>query len=126
MTAGEPLFCGKCGRTFDVKLCPRLHVNPRSAEVCSQCGSRDLSMPHPKASPVWHVLEFLARTVIGLLIAYVTIAGLWELFTSPKMQNALLSLALLFIALWVLWEMVPAWVRKATHWSLKRGKRRES
>ena len=55
VTAGEPLFCQFCGRTYNVKLCPRLHVNPRFAEVCSQCGSRDLSTPQPKVSVWWRI-----------------------------------------------------------------------
>ena len=71
MTAGEPLFCGKCGRTYDVKLCPRLHPNPRGAEVCARCGSRELSTPQPKiplsfeaarnSRPAWPRLVALLR-----------------------------------------------------------------
>ena len=64
MTGGEPRYCQFCGRTYDVKLCPRRHENPRFAEVCSQCGSRELSTPQPKVSPVWRVLEFLARVMV--------------------------------------------------------------
>ena len=74
ITAGEPRFCQFCGRTYDVKLCPRRHENPRFAEVCSQCGSRDLSTPQPKVSFLWRVLEFLARVMVGLLIAYVLLS----------------------------------------------------
>ena len=32
MTAGEPLFCNFCGRSYDLKLCPHRHPNPRNEE----------------------------------------------------------------------------------------------
>src|SRR5438552_3410484 len=67
ITAGEPVFCQSCGRSFDVKLCSRLHVNPRYAEVCSHCGSRELSTPQPKVPFSWKVLGFVLRITTGLL-----------------------------------------------------------
>jgi predicted amidophosphoribosyltransferase len=48
LTAGQPLFCNYCGRSYDVKLCPRMHRNPRAAQACSECGSKELSSPQPK------------------------------------------------------------------------------
>src|ERR1700738_624453 len=51
-TIREPLFCNFCGRSYNIKLCPKLHVNPRNAEPCSHCGSRELSLPQPKV-PFW-------------------------------------------------------------------------
>src|SRR2546427_7721468 len=60
-TAGEPLFCNFCGRSYAAKLCPKLHVNPRLAEACSQCGSRDLSTPQPKVPVRWRILAFVAQ-----------------------------------------------------------------
>ena len=59
MTAGEPLFCNFCGRSYDLKLCPHRHPNPRNAEICSECGSRDLSTPHP------HVPLLLAGLMVS-------------------------------------------------------------
>jgi RNA polymerase subunit RPABC4/transcription elongation factor Spt4 len=45
-TAGKPAYCNFCGRSYSVKLCPRGHRNPRSADACAECGSREL-----RASP---------------------------------------------------------------------------
>ena len=73
MTAGEPLFCHFCGRTYDVKLCPRRHANPRVAEVCSQCGSRELLDAAAEGSLLWKVMEFFVRVIVGLLIVYVVL-----------------------------------------------------
>jgi len=74
ITAGEPLFCNFCGRSYDSKLCPHRHPNPRSAEICSQCGSRDLSTPHPRMS-VWLVpLLALLTALPGLLLLAITVS----------------------------------------------------
>ena len=40
ITTGKPLYCNSCGRSYDVKLCPRAHANPRSAEVYNIGGGR--------------------------------------------------------------------------------------
>ncbi len=124
ITVGEPLYCNSCGRSYDVKLCPRHHVNPRVADVCSQCGSRDLSTPQPKVSVWWRVLEFLARVVLGLFFAYVALAvllGVLEgLLSRPEAQNALLAIGLLVVLLWWLWSKLPDWIRKLVRRSFER------
>src|SRR6266568_764802 len=106
ITAGEPLFCNSCGRSYDVKLCSRLHANPRSAEVCSQCGNRELSTPQPKVSFWWHVLGFLLRIAFGALLVFLSLALLVELLKSPVVQNGLLALTLLLLVLWAMWSML--------------------
>ena len=83
LTSGEPVFCQFCGRSYDVKLCPRLHPNPRFADVCSQCGSRELSTPQPKVSPWWKVLEFLLRILFGTVLVYLSLSLLVALLRSP-------------------------------------------
>ncbi len=123
MTAGEPLFCNFCGRSYDVKLCPRRHINPRIAEVCSQCGSRELSTPQPRVSPLWRFLGFLAKVVFALLVGYLLLTGLYEFLKSPQGSSALLALGFLGAALWFLWGIVPEWLRKVIRWSLRRGER---
>ncbi len=117
MTTGEPLFCNFCGRSYDVKLCPRLHLNPRSAEVCSQCGSRDLSTPQPKVSIGWRVLEFLVRVFLAVLLVCASLAVFVEvakqILTTPQVQAGLVVLAALVFVLWWLWSRLPDWFRKA-------------
>src|SRR2546421_1399524 len=73
LTAGEPLFCNFCGRSYNLKLCPHRHTNPRNAEICSQCGSRELSAPHPRV-PIWlSALLALLSVLPGLLLLTVTV-----------------------------------------------------
>ena len=119
ITAGEPLFCNFCGRSYDVKLCPRLHANPRNAQACSQCGSRDLSTPQPKV-PFWvRILLFLLSLVPGAILMVISIAAvvifITALFRSPEMlcASSLLLIALGF--LWWVWAQLPLWFRRAIH-----------
>jgi len=116
ITSGQPLFCNFCGRTFDVKLCPRLHVNPRIATVCSACGSRELSEPQPKISMWLHLLGFFVRIFLGVLLVWgalsLIVLSIEELLQSSVVQEGLVLLGILFIGLWVLWAMLPQWIRK--------------
>jgi len=128
ITAGEPLYCNFCGRSYDVKLCPRHHVNPRVAEVCSQCGSRELSTPQPKVSVWWKVLSFLLQIVVGGFLLLLSLAIFLEimkgLLSTPQGQNGLVVLAILLGVLWWLWSELPDWVRKLARRLLKRKERR--
>lgn len=116
MTWGEPLFCNRCGSSFDVKLCPRLHINSRIAQVCSQCGSHELSTPQPRVSLWWHVFRFLVRVVLGALLVWLSLAVLvpviGELLKRPEVQAGMVILGLLLVGLWFLWSLLPFWLRK--------------
>lgn len=125
LTAGDPYFCQFCGRTYDVKLCPRRHINPRIAQVCGHCGSRELSTPQPKVSPVWKLLEWLARAAVVVLIVFTFLALVAELVQIPRVTQALVCLLLLFGALWAIWAMVPNWLRRIVRWSFSRGGHRD-
>jgi RNA polymerase subunit RPABC4/transcription elongation factor Spt4 len=113
LTAGEPLFCGTCGRTYDVKLCPRLHVNPRGAEVCSKCGSRELSTPQPKIPMSIRLLALLARLGLGLLLFYASLSLIVALVRTPAVRSDLVALGTLMACLWWLWSKLPDWFQEA-------------
>jgi RNA polymerase subunit RPABC4/transcription elongation factor Spt4 len=113
MTPGEPLYCGTCGRTYDVKLCPRHHVNPRGAQVCSKCGSRDFSTPQPMVPMSLRLLGILVRLGLGLLLLYATLALLIALIRSPQVQQFFVACGILLAVLWGLWSQLPDWFREA-------------
>jgi hypothetical protein len=72
-TVGEPLFCNYCGRSYDVKLCPKLHANPRRTRACSKCGSAELSTPQPRV-PFWAKIVLLLLTIIpGLIVGAISV-----------------------------------------------------
>ena len=106
--------------TYNVKLCQRLHANPRFAEVCSQCGSRDFSTPQPRVSVWWHIGAVLAKILLGALLIFASIVLLVALLSTPEVQNGLIAIGLLLAALWFLWSMLPDWFKKTIHWALKR------
>jgi RNA polymerase subunit RPABC4/transcription elongation factor Spt4 len=116
ITAGEPLFCNFCGRSYDYKLCPHRHPNPRHAEVCSQCGSRDLSTPHPHV-PLWlSALPVLLSALPGVLLLVVTVlfglAFLNALLTNPQVQFEFMLVGLLLGLLWYLYMHLPHFLRR--------------
>jgi hypothetical protein len=122
-SAGDPLFCTKCGRTYDVRLCPRLHRNSRFAKVCSQCGSRELSQAQPSVSFGWKALEVLAKVVFGTLLVYLSLAGLAALFRTREAQTGLVVFGIPLGILWWLWSLLPEWFRKLVSRSRKRKER---
>lgn len=111
MTAGEPLFCNHCGRSYDVKLCPRLHENPRGAEVCSQCGSREMSTPQPKIPMSWRLLALLFRLGLGLLLFYISLDLLVALVRSPQFHQFLVVTGLAVGGLWWCYSKLPDWLQ---------------
>src|SRR5438128_5766258 len=90
MTLGEPRFCNFCGRTYDLKLCHRLHANPREAQVCSECGSRDLTTPQPKLAFWLRPFLFLLSLIPGLTLLLFSIvfliAYVYALVVHPALQ----------------------------------------
>jgi hypothetical protein len=128
MTPGEPLFCNVCGRSYDVKLCPRRHRNPRTAEACSQCGSRDLSIPQPRR-PLWApvlaaVVSAIPGALLGLATLAVLLSALVAIFQRPDMIVSLAILAIPFGILWWMWSQIPAWFRAQVYKLLKRRRTR--
>lgn len=128
ITPGVPLYCNFCGRSYDVKLCPRRHVNTRTAEACSQCGSRDLSIPQPRRPPWVPPLGFILSVVPGafLTIASVVIllATITAILQRPDMIVVLVLLAIPFGILWSLWSEIPSWFRTWIYRLLKRRRER--
>src|SRR5258708_5588522 len=112
ITAGSARFCNRCGRSFDAKLCPRLHVNPREAQVCSECGSRDLTTPHPKP-PLWLVCVSVLPGIVLLLLslAFLTLY-IYVLFARPALQFRFMLLGLVLGLLWLLYMELPSLVRR--------------
>lgn len=125
-TSGEPLFCNYCGRSYDVKLCPKLHVNPRLAEACSQCGTRDLSTPQPRVPVRWRIFSFLAQWLsasVLLLLSFPVISVIIaDLRSNSRIQENHLILAGILVILWTLWTLLPAFFRRLIHRSISRKK----
>jgi len=129
ITAGEPLFCNFCGRSYDFKLCPHRHPNPRTADVCNQCGSRELSTPHPRV-PLWlSPLIVLLSALPGLLLLLVSVLFLFALLrvllTNQQVLFQLMLIGLFIGFLWWLYMQLPRFLRRWLSKLLGRGGRNE-
>ena len=111
VTPGQPLFCNFCGRSYNKKLCPRLHPNHRSAEACSVCGSRDLSIPQERV-PIWlKILLILSGVIPGILLLLISILYvgyfLTRLFADPSNLLVPMLYGLALGLFWLVWIHIP-------------------
>ena len=123
ITTGEPMFCQYCGSTYNVKLCPSRHVNPRTAELCSQCGSRDLTIPAPRGrvwtAPLIYALSLLPGVLLFLVSVWFLYAFLNAVLTNQALLGNFLALGILLGVLWYAYMHLPHFVLKLfrTIWS---------
>ncbi|MBI3411847.1 MAG: hypothetical protein HY040_26240 [Planctomycetes bacterium] len=114
-TTGDPLFCHFCGFTYDAKLCPGRHINPRWATVCSQCGSRELSTPAPRVpwwlKPLLLAGSLLPGVLVALLLVMVAIGLLQAVLTNQAVQAQLMATVLILAVLWWLFLLLPHFIQ---------------
>jgi hypothetical protein len=108
LAPGKDPFCSRCGCTYDVKLCPRQHINPRAAMLCSQCGSRDLSTPQPKLPVFLRLIRalHLGSLLLLCLLVYV-VFYVFQLLTDPNNLLPLMCLGFTLGLLFYLWAKLP-------------------
>lgn len=115
-TAGKPTFCNFCGGSYDVRLCPRHHINPRSAVACSQCGNRDLSEPQPKIPLLLRPLFALTGVMPGLVLLALIVGFLWfyirQLINDPTGLLPLMCIGLALALLFTGWIMLPNFLKR--------------
>jgi hypothetical protein len=69
---GRPNYCPYCGRTYNVRLCPRGHASPRNVQFCSQCGSDDLSTAAaPESWSSWLSHWTLKLSIAASLVLFI-------------------------------------------------------
>ena len=117
LTAGDPLYCTHCGATYDARLCPARHLNHRNAQVCAECGSRDLSTPAPRL-PLWlrpllFAVALFPGVLLALLLVMVVLAMLHEIATNGQIQAELVVLLLALVFLWWIYIHLPKFIHKA-------------
>jgi len=124
ITPGEPLFCNFCGRSYDSKLCPHRHPNPRNAEICSQCGSRELSTPAPRISFLAALLVKLLTVLPGVVLVIVSLAFVFGFVRTLLTDQALMFQAviagLMLAFVWYLYSLLPHFLRRSISKLFKR------
>jgi len=101
-TAGSPAYCQFCARSYNVKLCPRGHKNPRAATACSECGSRDLSTPHARQSGMSLIGTILGLLILSALSIYAVYFA-YRLVTTPDALLGLMKLGLGLALVLLVW-----------------------
>jgi hypothetical protein len=112
---GTPTFCSYCGRSFDVRICPRGHRNLRGVQFCAECGSADLSTPAPPASFLHHVsgvvLYFFSALTISLIVLVAGLAVIHSIDWSA-LTPSLIALVLMVGFLYWTTTLLPGPVKK--------------
>ncbi len=115
VTTGKPLYCNKCGCTYNLRLCRGQHANPRAAKICATCGSKELSIPQPKAPLLLRPFLLLAGIGPGILLLLLLVGYVgyyaYQLVTDPNGLLPLMGWGLLLCLLFALWMILPKFVR---------------
>jgi hypothetical protein len=98
-----------------VRLCPRLHSNPRHAIVCSECGSRELTTPQPRL-PFWipailFLLTFLPGAVLLSITSLYFIAYIYVLFVRPALIFRFMLFGLPIGLIWLVYMELQTVIR---------------
>ena len=112
---GHPTYCSFCGRSFDVRLCPRGHRNSRHVQYCSECGSAELSTPAPPASLEFRLTGVLLASLAVLtfaLIALTAVLALLHLVDWQQLSGPLIKLVLMVAFLDWTTTILPGPVKK--------------
>jgi len=93
-----------------------LHANPRFAEACSRCGSRDLSVPQPRVPFAFLLVAWLVQGFSGSLLALVSIRFAILLAAAVRSHSEDYETLIIMFVLpvcWVLWALFPNLLRRA-------------
>ena len=130
ITIGKPRYCNFCGSSYDVKLCPARHPNPRTAEICSECGSRDLSAPAPKLAfwirPVLYVVTLLPGVVLLIVSVQFFIGVVTLLLTNRPLRIEVLLLGLALGLVWYGYMLLPNEINGLFHTRWHESKRNQN
>lgn len=90
------MFCHYCGRTWQVRLCPRGHENDPDAQFCGICGSADLTET-AGPMPLWIWLIRFGILIIFIAIIIILFANfkLPEFHLTDQIIAQVISLAIL-------------------------------
>jgi len=112
---GDPLYCPTCGRSYDARICSRGHLNSRTTQFCTACGSSEFSTPAPPETALGWVSRWVLQLFVGVCVGILIIAAVgsilvhidWNALTEP-----LVSLMLMVGVLYWLTTLLPGPIRK--------------
>ncbi len=98
-TAGRPVYCPNCGRTWNHRICPRGHLNPSSALFCADCGSPDLSETSGKErwfSKIAGIISGVLPKILLVGFIVLILANINERSLEP-LAGFIISISILFV-----------------------------
>ena len=109
LNPGRPVICHYCGRTWQVRLCPRGHENPPDSQFCGICGSADLS---ETAGPVpfWIWLIRIGSLIIFILL--ISSLNPPEFHLTDQIVALVIAITLLLVGINIALSGLPGPVRR--------------
>jgi hypothetical protein len=112
---GQPLYCPKCGRSYDAKICSSGHLNSRHSHFCTACGSGEFSTPAPLETWLGFLSRWTLQLFVGLAIGLLLLAVVaavvvsidWAILVEP-----FISLVLMVILLYWLTTLLPGPIKR--------------
>ena len=124
--SARPTYCPACGRTWDVKLCPRGHENDANSNnnYCSTCGSPDLSQCSGKERWFSIMLGFLTGKAGMITIISFAILMLCSISKQgfELLMSFVLAIGVLIIGVWVAFSMMPSFLKSVLRWLWRRAR----
>ena len=112
---GEPTYCTTCGRTYDVRICSRGHVNGRGGQFCAECGSEELSTPAPPEGWLARLSRWSLQILVGASVGLTIVSAVLALFYLIDWPQVMSRLVLLFLMLGFLYwttTLLPGPIKK--------------
>ena len=110
---GQPPYCPYCGRSYNVRLCPRGHANGRQVTFCSQCGSDVLSTPAPREDWGVELSRWLLIGAVTVALSAVAITVLLAVAVRIPWAAVFCVVLEVLILYWLLQWLLPAPVKRA-------------
>lgn len=112
---GRPTYCAFCGRSFDVRLCPRGHRNPRGATFCAECGSGELSVATPRPSLLFRfsgvALYAFAFLIVAILLGSAALSLFYQIDWNALAHPVFLLIVMVGILYWAT-TLLPGPIRR--------------
>jgi hypothetical protein len=112
---GQPTYCPFCGRSYNVRICSRGHVNARHVQFCTTCGNTDLSTPAAAEGRLarlsrWSLKLVLAVALVGVALAL--LVGILASIDWSSLAGPLVTLVFMYGFLYWTTTLLPGPVKK--------------
>jgi len=109
LNPGRPVICHYCGRTWQVRLCPRGHENPPDSQFCGICGSADLS---ETAGPVPFWIWLIRVASLIIFIVFIASLKLPEFHLTDQISALVIAITILLVGINMVLSILPGQARK--------------